>query len=110
MGIQQPSFLNFQAHEDTTILQITRQQKEELYKKFPVFNEMYRMMGMLKVGAMQKRTISNLKQSAEERYLQFIKKYPDFESRFPQYMIASYLGISAEFMCKIRKKVNPKVK
>lgn len=105
MAVQRPSFLNFQAHEDTKVLQITRQQKEELYHKFPIFDRLYRLMGMVKVGSMQKRIISNLKQTADERYLQFIRKYPNIEKRFPQYMIASYLGISAEFMSKIRKKV-----
>ena len=53
---------------------------------------------------MQQRIISNLTQSAEERYQDFISKYPQIVQRVPQYALASYLGMTTEFLSRIRNK------
>ena len=105
LAVSQPSFLNFQALEATKVLYIRKDQKQKLYQKFPVFNKLYRLMGMVTIGAMQQRMISNLSHKADERYIGLIKKYPNLEERVPHYLIASYLGISAEFLSKIRRKI-----
>jgi len=52
----------------------------------------------------QRRVISNLSLSAEERYEEFAKNYPIFIKRIPLYIIASYLGMSREFLSKIRNQ------
>jgi len=53
---------------------------------------------------MQRRIIINLTQSAEERYDSFMQRYPLMLQRIPQYAIASYLGMTTEFLSKIRNK------
>jgi CRP-like cAMP-binding protein len=55
--------------------------------------------------AFEQRIISVISRTAEERYLEFINKYPQLEQRLPQIHIASYLGITPEFLSKIRKKI-----
>jgi hypothetical protein len=55
--------------------------------------------------AAQKRIVSNFSLSAKDRYLQFREQYPDIEQRVPQYLIASYLGMTKEFLSKIRSEI-----
>ena len=106
MATQKPSYLTFEALEDTRLLLISRKNKEKLYAKFPIFERLFRLMTMVTLGALQKRVIANLSQNAGERYSALIERYPNLEQRVPQYIIASYLGISAEFLSKVRRKVN----
>ncbi len=103
---ENPSLISFQALEETKVLYISKEKKQQLYKELPVVERLFRMMWMVTIGALQKRLISNLSMTADERYSYLIDKYPLLEQQVPQYLIASYLGISAEFLCKIRKKVN----
>ena len=55
--------------------------------------------------AHQKRIIQLLSSSAQERYTEFIKIYPNLVQRVPQYMIASYLGITPEGLSRVRKEL-----
>lgn len=56
----------------------------------------------------QRRVISSLSKTADKRYLEFMEKYPDLEQRLNQQQLAAYLGISHEFLSKIRKKLSGK--
>jgi CRP-like cAMP-binding protein len=56
----------------------------------------------------QKRIHSSISQTAEERFTDLINTYPEFLQRFPQNMIASYLGISPETLSRIRKQMTLK--
>ena len=56
------------------------------------------------VAAMQRRLISNLTQTAEERYESYLEKYQKIANRVPQYALASFLGMTTEFLSKIRNK------
>jgi CRP-like cAMP-binding protein len=56
----------------------------------------------------QRRMISNLTQTAEERYENFVNKYPQIIERVPQYALASYLGMTSEFLSRIRNKRSSK--
>ncbi|MEP3381387.1 MAG: Crp/Fnr family transcriptional regulator, partial [Maribacter dokdonensis] len=56
----------------------------------------------------RKRALSNLSMTAEERYLEFNDRYPSIVKRVPQYALASYLGMSAEFLSKIKKRISLK--
>ena len=53
---------------------------------------------------MQRRLISSLTLTAEQRYDQFVEKYPDFLQRVPQYVIASYLGMTTQYLSRVRNK------
>lgn len=57
------------------------------------------------IRGLQNRINSLLAESAEERYLKFIKMYPDLLLRVPQWMIASYLGITPESLSRVRKEL-----
>jgi hypothetical protein len=58
--------------------------------------------------ALQRRMIDNLSKTADQRYIDFIEKYPQFNQRLSNLQIAAYLGISHEFLSKIRKKLSNK--
>ena len=71
---------------------------------YPRFERLFRILAKKAYVSLQKRTLSNLTHTAEERYDLFLQDYPLFPQRIPQYAIASYLGISPEFLSKIRKR------
>lgn len=100
-----PSRLNIQAMEDAVILTIDRAQKERLYNEMPKVEKLFRIMNQKSLAAMQLRMISMLYQDAGQRYLAFVEKYPTLSQRIPQHQIAAYLGISHEFLSKVRKKI-----
>ncbi len=99
-----PSTLNIDAIEDTEVLQIERAQFFELFERIPKFNKLYRIMLMKAFVSHQKRIIDNLCLPARDRYLDFIKRYRNIEQRVPQNQIASYLGMTPEFLSQIRRK------
>lgn len=100
-----PSILNIEALEDSEVLLITQPYKEALYEQLPFVEKLFRIMTQKTHVALQRRMISALGKTADERYLEFIEKYPQLEQRLTQLQVASYLGISHEFLSKIRKKL-----
>jgi hypothetical protein len=56
------------------------------------------------------KLIGSISKSAQEKYLEFIEKYPTIPQRVAQHYSESYLGISADFLCKVRAKLNKKTK
>jgi CRP-like cAMP-binding protein len=100
-----PSTFNIDALEDTEVIQIERTQFEELFLKVPKFERMFRLMLTRAFVVHQQRIIDNLCMPAKDRYLRFIKRYRNIEQRVPQNQIASYLGMTPEFLSQIRKKI-----
>ncbi len=98
------SALNIQALEDSRILCISKTDKEQLYQDMPKVERLFRIMSQVAVGAWQQRLIRNHSMTAEERYHHFINAYPQITHRLTNKHIASYLGITHEFVSKIRKK------
>ncbi|MEM1120194.1 MAG: Crp/Fnr family transcriptional regulator [Bacteroidota bacterium] len=98
-----PSDLNIQALEDSTILSISRADKINLYNSFPVVEKLFRIMSQKAVVAWQKRLIRNHCLTAKERYFHFMETYPSISSKLTDRAIAGYLGISHEFLSKIKK-------
>lgn len=105
---QSPASLFVEALEDSTIQQIGYQDVEELCCENPKFERFFRMVSQKAFAYSQRRVLSNLGKSAEERYLEFFGLYPSIVQRVPQYTLASYLGISPEFLSKIRKRLASK--
>ena len=97
-----PSRFNIEALEDLDILQSTNAEIEDFLKQIPAFSAMSNVISQNNTIASQKR-IQNISYSAEERYEEFISDYPYFLQRFPQSMIASYLGLSSETLSRIKK-------
>lgn len=100
-----PATLNIDAVEDTDVLQIDRKDFESLFEKIPKFNTMYRMMLMKAFISHQRRIVDNLCKPAKDRYVDFVKHYRDIEQRVPQHQIASYLGMTPEFLSQVRRKL-----
>lgn len=98
-----PSRFNIQALEDMEILQITNAHVDEFIKPIPAFSAMQNVIGQNYTIAAQKRMQSAISRSGEERFQDLVNEYPHFLQRFPQNMIASYLGLSPETLSRIRK-------
>jgi CRP-like cAMP-binding protein len=99
-----PSKYNIDAWEDTELLIITRAEMLELMKKVPVLVEMLRVMDERNAIANLRRLNSTISNTAEKRYEEFAENHPQFIQRFPQHIIASYLGITKETLSRIRKQ------
>lgn len=102
---QTPSKSNIKAIEDTDILQITKADLELLYQKIPTFERFFRVLFQNAYITQREQINSALSASAEERYLLFIKKKPYAEKRFTQKDIASYLGITPQFLSALKRKL-----
>ena len=101
---QTPAQLYIEALEDSEILFIGKNDKEELYDIMPKVERLFRIMGQKTFVALQRRMLGSLSNTADERYLEFITRYPKIARRLTNLQIAAYLGISHEFLSKIRKK------
>lgn len=101
-----PSKMTIEALEDSVIIVLSVSQKHLLLTQVPKFERMFRIMVQKHLAATQNRLIYALSKSATEKYLEFIRLYPTISQRVAQHHIAAYLGISAEFLSKIRSKLN----
>ncbi|MBD3723556.1 MAG: Crp/Fnr family transcriptional regulator [Flavobacteriaceae bacterium] len=93
-----------QALEETLIIQIPRIELEKIYFEYPEFSNFFRKKIQSAYVAVQERVIDSMSDDAYERYDNFRKSYRDIEQRVPQYIIASYLGVTPEFLSYLRKK------
>ncbi len=100
-----PSKLNIQALEDSEILLIPKKEKEKLYAEMPEIERLMRLKFQKSIIALQRRIIDNLSKPSDERYVQFLKDYPQTANRLTNIQIAAYLGVTPEFISRIRKKI-----
>ncbi|QYJ67530.1 Crp/Fnr family transcriptional regulator [Flavobacterium litorale] len=101
----EPSKIFIETLEDCEFLIFTPETKEELLAKAPRFERAFRILLQRHLVVTQNRLFDTISKSATEKYLQFLKDYPTIPQRVAQHYIASYLGISAEFLSKIRTKL-----
>jgi CRP-like cAMP-binding protein len=101
---EKPSNLYIEALEDSEVLLISKKDKEFAYENLPKIEKLFRVMTQKTHIALQRRIIDNLSKTADQRYIDFIEKYPQLFQRLTNLHIAAYLGISHEFLSKIRKK------
>ncbi|GGK44958.1 MULTISPECIES: Crp/Fnr family transcriptional regulator [Flavobacteriaceae] len=102
---QKPADFNVQCLENTQLFQFTFNNLEELYIEIPKLERLFRKIVERAFVASQKRIVRNFSLTAKERYQIFRNTYPKIEQRVPQYMIASYLGITKEFLSKIKSQL-----
>lgn len=100
-----PAVLNIETIEESEVLLLAHEDQEMLYTKIPKFERFFRILVENALVASQQRLIDNMSLTAEERYLDFIHKYPSIPVLVPQHNIASYLGITPEFLSKIRSRL-----
>jgi len=107
---QEPATLFIEALEDSTLIQWSYESEQLLLENIPQFPMVMMQRWQRTAVIVQRRVISNLSLSAEERYDEFAKNYPAFIKRIPLYIIASYLGMTREFLSKIRnQKITSKI-
>ena len=102
---QTPGNYHTQCIEDVFLARIAYEDLELLYIQLPELNKYFRLLIQNAYVVTQRRIIDDHRQTATEKYKKFRTYYPDIDARVPQYMIASYLGITPEFLSKIRKKL-----
>jgi len=100
----QPGVLFMQAMTETIVLQIKKEDLNNLYLKIPKFERMFRILAENAYVENQKRVLETMSLTAEERYAVFQKKYADKKHLFPQKQIALYLGVTPEFFSRMKKK------
>lgn len=105
---ESPAMLDIEALQESTIFQLQKSDLDQLFKNAPKFERFFRIIMQNAYVREQLRTIQNLSMSAEERYNNFLKKYPQFARQIPLKQIASYLGITPEFLSVLRKKARKK--
>ena len=101
----QPSSYFIQALEDSTVVLLDEGILQLLADKLPAFTNFNTSLLHNHIRHLQKRINLLMSVSAEDRYIQFIKLYPDILMRVPQAMIASFLGITPESLSRIRKEL-----
>jgi len=106
MAFQQRSDAQFsiRAIETTAVLCITKSHQQELLDKVPELNEYFHFVFQRAYAASQMRLRMLYEHSKEELYRQFSQDFSDFIQRVPQYLLASFLGFTPEYLSEIRKK------
>jgi len=97
-----PSALNIDALEDTVVLQISRDDLISLYKEAPKFDRIFRVLIERGFIHLQERLLQNISSTAEERYQSFLELYPHLTNRIAQVQIAAFLGVTPEFLSRLR--------
>lgn len=105
---RKPSNLFIETVEDSELLSIDYKNKSLLFEKVPAFERMFRLLVQRSLSVLQQRFYASVSQTAEERYLHFLEKYPLIAQRVPQHQIARYIGVSPEFLSKVRSTLYKK--
>lgn len=105
---QKPSKLFIEAMEASEIAQFEREDLYFLYQNVPKLDRIFKVIIENKFVELQNRVLQNISSTALQRYLNFLEQYPTLASRLPNIQIASYLGITPEFLSKIRKDLSHK--
>lgn len=108
LATKTPSSYFVDAIEDSEVLLIDPASHEELIEKVPGYAAAFRKGLQKHAASKDQRIVKSLSSSAEERYLDFMATYPSIATRVPQWMVASYLGVSPETISRIRKKLSQK--
>jgi CRP-like cAMP-binding protein len=99
-----PGNMYIETLEDCELLMLSRQSKEEVLSRVPKLERMFRLMIQRHLTVIQNRLFRTVSYTAMEKYMEFTGRYPAISQRVPQHYIASYLGITAEFLSKLRKR------
>lgn len=103
-----PAKFNIEALEDSEVILIAKGDFENLLEVIPGYNTFQRNLLERSFVVLQHRIHMGNSYTAEEKYNEFIKTYPDIINRVPQHMIASYVGVSPETLSRIRNHVAKK--
>ncbi len=99
---------NIETLEKTATLALSKENFEKLCEGSQLFDRFFRLLIQNAYVALQYRLVKTSSDEAEARYKEFSKMHPAFVQRFPQYLIASYLGIRPQSLSRIRKEIAQK--
>lgn len=102
MHNRKPSHFHIEAVEPATVLQIAREDLWQLWNRFHVFDRYFRVITEDAYSSLQQRLVMTHSLNGAERYRLFAEAYPQLVRRLPATQIASYLGITPEFLSKIK--------
>lgn len=105
LHLDQPSRFNIDALEPAEVLRIAKEDLIDFYVKHSAFDRYFRVLTENAFVGMQHRVLQNISTTAEERYLLFLEKYPHLFNRIPLVQIASFIGVTPEFLSKIRRNL-----
>ncbi len=103
-----PSIYSTRALTESDVFLLTKTDLDQFLDKVPKFEKYFRILYQNSIVAHQHRLIQAYSATAEERYQTFREKYPSLEQYVPQKYIASYLGVTPEFLSKIRRRLMEK--
>lgn len=101
---EQPSRVYIEAVEAATVLQIRHDDLLDLFTRYHKFDRNFRILVERAYIALQDRLLQNISATAEERYHAFLAQYPHWARRLPGTQIASYLGLTPEFLSRLRRQ------
>lgn len=101
----EPSTYHIDAIEDAELLLISQQDFEEMLLKVPVMERYFRILFQNNIISKERRLISSITNSAEEKYIHLTATNPELIKRIPQQLVASYLGITPETLSRIKNKL-----
>ena len=102
----EPSACHIDAMEDSELLLITKPAQDDMVLQIPKMERYLRLLMQSHLVALQRRVISSLNFTAEDKYLQLLSLSPNIVQRVPQHQIASYLGITPETLSRIRRQIS----
>jgi len=105
---EKKSHVNIEAIEPSTIYQLSRPDLIYFFRTYPKFDRNFRVIVETRFAELENRLLQMISSTAEERYLAFLRQYSALSQRLPNTQIASYLGITPEFLSKIRKDISKK--
>ncbi len=101
---QQPALVSIEALEESEVVGLAFHALERLYQQIPKFERFFRILFQNAYIREQQRALDSISFTTEERYQRFVKKHPDIVRKISQKQIASYLGVTPEFLSSIKKK------
>lgn len=107
-GTNHRASFSIQAIEDSVLISISDQSLQQLSETLPVIDQYFRLNLQRAYGAAQNRVKLQYTLSREASFRHFSEQYPDFVQRIPQYMLASFLGFTPEYLSELRKKLSNK--
>lgn len=105
---ERPSVMNIDAMEDSVVLQIKHDDLLSLYINAPKFDRIFRVLIENSYASLQERLLQTISSTAKQRYETFLEQYPSLTNRIPNTQIAAFLGITPEFLSKIRGEKSQK--
>jgi CRP-like cAMP-binding protein len=98
----QPGNLNIDAMEDSEVLLLAKKDQEQLYQDIPKFERFFRIITENSLVTNRQRLLDSLSLTAQQRYEAFCARYPTLINQLPQKQIAAYIGVTPEFLSKMR--------